>query len=117
MCIRDRCNRILIDDVSLNMFTNICRGLFEKDKMLYAFMIAVGILRQAGKVRQTEPHTTFGAIPSTSVGWFGDKMLLGTTVRCFLTFPLSTYMLLRPHNLYLSRTEAPAQTLGDCTYL
>lgn len=42
--------RILIDDISLNMFTNICRGLFEKDKMLYAFMIAVGILRQAGKV-------------------------------------------------------------------
>ncbi|CAM9899067.1 unnamed protein product, partial [Laminaria digitata] len=38
----------------LNMFTNICRGLFEKDKMLYAFMIAVGILRQAGKVRQTD---------------------------------------------------------------
>lgn len=46
------CCRILIDDVSLNMFTNICRGLFEKDKMLYAFMIAVGILRQAGKVRR-----------------------------------------------------------------
>jgi len=43
-------DRILIDDVSLNMFTNICRGLFEKDKMLYAFMIAIGILRGAGKV-------------------------------------------------------------------
>lgn len=44
---------ILIDDVSLNMFTNICRGLFEKDKMLYAFMIAVGILRQAKQVHST----------------------------------------------------------------
>lgn len=56
------CNRILIDDVSLNMFTNICRGLFEKDKMLYAFMIAVGILRQAGKVTQPnlEVHNIFG---------------------------------------------------------
>lgn len=42
--------RILIDDVSLNMFTNICRGLFEKDKMLYAFMIAIGVLRRAGEV-------------------------------------------------------------------
>ncbi|CAM9936766.1 unnamed protein product [Ectocarpus sp. 6 AP-2014] len=49
--------RILIDDVSLNMFTNICRGLFEKDKMIYAFMIAVGILRQAGKVSDQEWRT------------------------------------------------------------
>lgn len=48
---------ILIDDVSLNMFTNICRGLFEKDKMIYAFMIAVGILRQAGKVSDQEWRT------------------------------------------------------------
>ena len=53
----NRSDRILINDISLNMFTNICRGLFEKDKLLYAFMIAVGILRQTGKV---------GCDPSTS---------------------------------------------------
>lgn len=51
--------RILIDDISLSMFINICRGLFEKDKMLYAFMIAVGILRQAGEVR-VSPSTAGG---------------------------------------------------------
>lgn len=63
------CYRILIDDVSLNMFTNICRGLFEKDKMLYAFMIAVGILRQAGKVRQTDRPIFARATQAKSEFW------------------------------------------------
>ncbi|CAM9370487.1 unnamed protein product [Discosporangium mesarthrocarpum] len=49
--------KILIEDVTLNMFTNICRGLFEKDKMLYAFMIAAGILRHAGEVSDLEWRT------------------------------------------------------------
>lgn len=57
-------NRILIDDVSLNMFTNICRGLFEKDKMLYAFMIAIGVLRRAGEVGCTR---IFYGVPITKL--------------------------------------------------
>lgn len=61
--------KILIDDVSLNMFTNICRGLFEKDKMIYAFMIAVGILRQAGKVSDQEWRTLLvGAVVMEASG-------------------------------------------------
>ena len=61
--------KILIDDVSLNMFTNICRGLFEKDKMIYAFMIAVGILRQAGKVSDQEWRTLLvGAVVMETSG-------------------------------------------------
>ena len=61
--------KILIDDVSLNMFTNICRGLFEKDKMIYAFMIAVGILRQAGKVSDLEWRTLLvGAVVMEASG-------------------------------------------------
>lgn len=61
--------KILIDDVSLNMFTNICRGLFEKDKMIYAFMIAVGILRQAGRVSDLEWRTLLvGAVVMEASG-------------------------------------------------
>jgi hypothetical protein len=30
----------------------VCRGLFEKDKMLYAFMMCANILRHAGTVAE-----------------------------------------------------------------
>lgn len=33
----------LIEDLTGAFYTNICRGLFEKDKLLYSFMIAVNI--------------------------------------------------------------------------
>ena len=33
--------QILLDDITLSMYTNVCRGLFEQHKLLYAFTIAV----------------------------------------------------------------------------
>lgn len=38
---------ILIHDVTESFFINICRGLFEKDKLLYAFLNASSILRRS----------------------------------------------------------------------
>ena len=34
---------LLIADITRSVFTNVCRGLFEKDKLLYSFTIAVNI--------------------------------------------------------------------------
>lgn len=39
----DRIN-LLISDITESFYLNICRGLFEKDKLLYSFMIACKIL-------------------------------------------------------------------------
>jgi hypothetical protein len=36
------------------IFANVCRGLFEKDKMMFAFLITAGILRESGAVLQAE---------------------------------------------------------------
>jgi len=33
----------LIEDITLSFYLNICRGLFEKDKLLYSFLIATKI--------------------------------------------------------------------------
>lgn len=37
---------ILIKDVTESFFINICRGLFERDKLLYAFLNASSVLRR-----------------------------------------------------------------------
>ena len=40
----------MINDVTESFFINICRGLFEKDKLLYAFLNASSILRRSGAI-------------------------------------------------------------------
>lgn len=47
--LEDRLN-ILIHDVTESFFTNICRGLFERDKLLYAFLNASSILKRGGDI-------------------------------------------------------------------
>jgi len=42
----DRRLEILITDVTRSFFFSICRGLFEKDKLLYSFLNASSILRR-----------------------------------------------------------------------
>jgi len=36
---------ILIDRITRMIYTNVSRGLFEKDKIIYSFLITTGILR------------------------------------------------------------------------
>ena len=46
--------RLLIDDITLSMYTNVCRGLFEKDKLLYSFVVAAKIEIAASDVSDKE---------------------------------------------------------------
>lgn len=41
---------ILIDRITRMLYTNISRGLFEADKLIYSFLISTSILRQASKI-------------------------------------------------------------------
>jgi len=46
--------KILLDAETSSIFKMICRGLFEKDKTLFAFMIATSILRKRGEITAEE---------------------------------------------------------------
>ena len=41
---------VLIDKITRLIYTNVSRGLFEKDKIIYSFLIITSILRQAKKI-------------------------------------------------------------------
>jgi len=41
---------ILIDNITRMIYTNISRGLFEKDKLIFSFLITTGILRNASMI-------------------------------------------------------------------
>merc|ERR1719460_886210 len=45
---------ILSNDITLNTFTNVCRGLFEKHKMIFSFMITSQILMRQGGLLSEE---------------------------------------------------------------
>ncbi len=51
--VKVRCN-ILKKDITISVYENICRGLFEKHKLLFAFMLAAKIDRNEGRVSKPE---------------------------------------------------------------
>jgi len=44
----------LLGDITASFYTNICRGLFEVDKLLYSFLNAASILRRGGEISNME---------------------------------------------------------------
>ena len=44
----------LLSEVLRCTFTNICRALFERHKVLFAFMMSIGVLRKCGEVTPAE---------------------------------------------------------------
>jgi len=46
--------KIMTDDITQSTYTNICRGLFEADKLMYSFMNTANILRRDGRINVDE---------------------------------------------------------------
>jgi len=40
----------LIDTITKTVYTNICRGLFERDKLIFSFLIGTSIKRNTGEI-------------------------------------------------------------------
>ncbi|XP_051801201.1 dynein axonemal heavy chain 6 isoform X2 [Acanthochromis polyacanthus] len=46
--------QILLDQILLNSYINVSRGLFEQHKLIYSFMLCVEIMRQRGEISDVE---------------------------------------------------------------
>ncbi|XP_060941446.1 dynein axonemal heavy chain 6 [Limanda limanda] len=46
--------QILLDQILLNSYINVSRGLFEQHKLIYSFMLCVEIMRQSGEISNGE---------------------------------------------------------------
>jgi len=73
--------QMLIDAITKTMFVMICRGLFEKHKGLFAFMIAASIERHKKAVTpeewafflKSQSPLEDGAPANPGIGWLDDK--------------------------------------------
>jgi hypothetical protein len=62
---------LLIEDLTASIYINVCRGLFEKDKLLYSFMMSAKISLAAGEVR-----ARVSVVLSSEI-WSGDNQMSG----------------------------------------
>lgn len=75
---------ILIDDITLSFYEKICRGLFVRDQMLYAFLIVMNVLLQVGdEVNQIEwgfflkgPQITYKVDEDYNIDYIKEEVYL-----------------------------------------
>ena len=53
---------VLIADISMAMFISICRGIFERDKLLFAYKIAIDVQRQRGELTDDSWNTFLAGV-------------------------------------------------------
>lgn len=46
--------QILLEQILLNSYINVSRGLFEQHKLIYSFMLCIEIMRQRGEISDAE---------------------------------------------------------------
>lgn len=59
---------VMIDDITMAVYTNVSRGLFERHKLVFSFLLTINIHLQIGKITPTEWNFLLrGSVGSTNV--------------------------------------------------
>ncbi|KAK0049220.1 dynein heavy chain 3 axonemal-like isoform X1 [Biomphalaria pfeifferi] len=65
---------------TLSIYNNVCRSLFEKDKLLFSFVLCIGIMKGQGKVDEnvwrfllTGGVALDNPLPNPAPAWLSDK--------------------------------------------
>lgn len=67
--------QILLDQILLNSYNNVSRGLFEQHKLIYSFMLCVEVMKQRGEISDAEwQYFVRGAASLEKVRW--DEMCI-----------------------------------------
>lgn len=45
---------ILYEEITLAIYVNVSRGLFERHKLIFSFMLCIDILKQAGEIMESQ---------------------------------------------------------------
>lgn len=78
--------KFLMDAITYNLYCNVCRSLFEKDKLLFSFVLTTKIMLSCNQIQQnqfiflltggnTEANIHLGRVkPTDDADWITDRM-------------------------------------------
>jgi len=47
----------LMEEITIQLYVKICNGLFEKDKLIYSFLICTGVKKISNEIKPSEWNT------------------------------------------------------------
>uniref|UniRef100_A0A1B0CH71 Dyneins heavy chain n=1 Tax=Lutzomyia longipalpis TaxID=7200 RepID=A0A1B0CH71_LUTLO len=75
--------KFLMDTITHNLYTNVCRSIFEKDKLLFSFILTTKIMIMCNQINQEQYNFLLkggkpikDSLENPAPSWIGDKLWL-----------------------------------------
>eukprot|EP00961_Rhodomonas_salina_P075889 1018570-Rhodomonas_salina.1 len=118
---------ILIDYFTFSLYRNVCRSLFEKDKVLYSFLVCSRLMLAEDKISQTDLRFLLSGVGGVSqdkpmekpADWIPDRcwaeVVQASLLPAFAQLPSDFFRhMLEWKAIYDSNDPASMEMPGDC---